>query len=64
MDVIQTDAAINQGNCGGPLVDIRAEVIGLNIAIFSTDSNFAGIGFAIPSNQARAFVRRTIGFGR
>lgn len=60
-DVIQTDAAINRGNAGGPLVNIRARVIGINIAIFSTDTAFAGIGFAISSNQARAFMDQTLG---
>ncbi len=57
-DVIQTDASINQGNCGGPLIDIRAQVIGINVAIYSTDSTFSGIGFAIASNRARAFFER------
>jgi S1-C subfamily serine protease len=60
--LIQTDAAIDQGNSGGPLVDIHAEVIGVNIAIYSTGSTFSGIGFAVPSNQARAFLQRAIGF--
>lgn len=63
-DVIQTDAAVNQGNCGGPLVSTRGEVIGLNTAFFSTDSTFSGIGFAIPSNQARAFIQRATGLRR
>ena len=63
-DVIQTDASINQGNCGGPLVNIKAEVIGLNMAIYSTDSSFSGIGFAISSNQAREFVARAATQGR
>jgi serine protease Do len=61
VDVIQTDAAINSGNCGGPLVDIHAQVIGINIAIFSTDSSFSGVGFAVPSNRALEFVNRAIG---
>lgn len=59
-NVIQTDASINQGNCGGPLVSINAEVIGMNMAIYSTDSSFSGIGFAIASNQARAFISRAL----
>jgi len=58
--LVQTDAAINQGNCGGPLVDINADVVGVNLAIYSTDSAFSGIGFAIPSDQARAFIARTV----
>ena len=55
-NLIQTDAAINPGNSGGPLVNIRAEVIGINVAIFSTTGGYQGIGFAIPSNSAKAIV--------
>ncbi len=47
---IQTDAAINQGNSGGPLIDINGKVIGVNTAIFSTSGGSVGLGFAIPSN--------------
>ena len=61
-EVIQTDAAINQGNAGGPLVDIQAMVIGINVAIYSTDTTFSGIGFAIPSNQALSFLRNAFAF--
>ena len=50
---IQVDAPINPGNSGGPLVDVRGEVIGINTAIASTRGGFMGIGFAIPSNQAK-----------
>lgn len=49
-DVIQTDAPINPGNSGGPLLNMRGQVIGINSAIFSTTGQFAGVGFAIPSN--------------
>jgi len=47
---IQTDAAINPGNSGGPLLDMNAEVIGVNTAIFTQSSGYMGIGFAMPSN--------------
>lgn len=49
---LQTDAAINQGNSGGPLFDMNGRVIGVNTAIFSTTGNSVGVGFALPSNQA------------
>jgi S1-C subfamily serine protease len=49
-DIIQTDAPINPGNSGGPLLNMRGEVIGINSAIYSTTGQFAGVGFAIPSN--------------
>lgn len=49
-DVIQTDAPINPGNSGGPLLNMRGEVIGINSAIFSTTGQFAGVGFAVPSD--------------
>ena len=52
-DLIQTDAAINRGNSGGPLVNIEGQVIGINTAIFTTNGASNGVGFAIPSNQVR-----------
>lgn len=55
-DVIQTDAPINPGNSGGPLLNMRGEVIGINSAIFSTTGQFAGVGFAIPSNTMAKVV--------
>ncbi len=50
---IQVDAPINPGNSGGPLVNLRGDVIGINTAIASRSGGFQGIGFAIPSNQAK-----------
>lgn len=54
---IQTDTAINQGNSGGPLFNTDGEVVGMNTAIFSTDGNNMGVGFATPSNIVRWVVR-------
>lgn len=53
--LLQTDASINPGNSGGPLVNLEAEVIGINTAIATTgnDTGFLGVGFAIPSNHAK-----------
>lgn len=52
-DFIQTDTAINRGNSGGPLLDLKGEVIGVNTAIASTMGGSMGIGFAVPSNIAK-----------
>ncbi len=59
-DLIQTDAAINPGNSGGPLVNLKGEVVGINVAIFSTSGGYQGIGFAIPSNTAKRIIARLI----
>lgn len=63
-DYIQTDAAINQGNSGGPLVDLNGRVVGINTAIASSTGLYAGYGFAIPINLARSVVRDLIEFGQ
>ncbi|MFH0938818.1 MAG: trypsin-like peptidase domain-containing protein [Planctomycetota bacterium] len=62
-DYLQTDAAINQGNSGGPLVNLNGEVVGVNTAIFSRSGGYQGIGFAIPINQARKIALQLIKFG-
>ena len=59
-DLIQTDAAINPGNSGGPLVNLKGEVIGINVAIFSTTGGYQGIGFAIPINDAKLILQQLI----
>jgi Do/DeqQ family serine protease len=63
-DFIQTDAAINPGNSGGALVDGRAELIGINTAIYSRSGGYQGIGFAVPSNLARKVVEQLLSQGR
>jgi S1-C subfamily serine protease len=64
VDFIQTDAAINPGNSGGALVNARGELIGINTQIFTQTGGYQGIGFAIPSNLARAVMDDFIKFGQ
>lgn len=63
-DMIQTDASINMGNSGGPLLNVDGQVIGINTAIFTGTGGSVGIGFAIPSNQARLIAETLIEKGK
>jgi serine protease Do len=66
VEFFQTDAAVNQGNSGGPLLNLRGEIIGINSAIYSTSDEGAwlGISFAIPSNVARRALESLLKNGR
>jgi len=59
-DMIQTDAAINRGNSGGPLINVSGEVVGINTAIYAPTGVFTGVGFAIPINKVKPIVKDTI----
>jgi Do/DeqQ family serine protease len=63
-DLLQTDAAINRGNSGGPLCNINGEIIGVNTAIYAPTGVFTGIGFAIPINSAKEILDDLIHKGR
>lgn len=63
-DMIQTDAAINMGNSGGPLLDSSGQLIGMNTVIFSTSGSSAGLGFAVPADTIKVIVPQIIQHGR
>ncbi|HSN40453.1 MAG TPA: trypsin-like peptidase domain-containing protein, partial [Burkholderiales bacterium] len=62
-DFIQTDASINPGNSGGALVNLRGELVGINSAIIGPAGGNVGIGFAVPSNMARAVMSQIVRYG-
>jgi len=62
-NLIQTDAAINRGNSGGPLLNIHGEIVGINTAIYAPTGVFAGIGFAVPINQAKSIMQDLLNKG-
>ncbi|MEO8436635.1 MAG: trypsin-like peptidase domain-containing protein [Pyrinomonadaceae bacterium] len=61
---LQTDAAINRGNSGGPLVNMRGEVIGVNSQIATSTGDYNGIGFALPANEAGFVYRQLVAGGK
>jgi 2-alkenal reductase len=63
-DIIQTDAAVNPGNSGGPLLDSAGRLIGMNTAIISGSGASAGIGFAVPADTINRVVPQLIATGR
>ncbi len=62
-DFIQTDAAINRGNSGGPLFDLAGNVVGVNTAIYSPTSGSVGVGFSVPSDLAQTVVEQLLEYG-
>lgn len=63
-DFIQTDAVINRGNSGGPMVNLKGQVVGINSAIMSPNGTYAGYGFAIPVNLAKRVMEDLVQYGR
>lgn len=63
-DMIQTDAAINMGNSGGPLLNSAGQLIGMNTMIFSTSGSSAGLGFAVPVDTVKMIVPQIIKYGK
>jgi serine protease Do len=64
VEFLQTDAAVNQGNSGGPLLNVRGEIIGINSAIYSKSGTWLGISFAIPANVARQSMESILRTGK
>lgn len=64
IDAVQTDASINHGNSGGPLINMNSEVIGINTAGKSLSDSASGLGFAVPSNEVKATVETLIKDGK
>lgn len=62
-DMIQTDASINEGNSGGPLIDLDGKMIGINTAIFTKGAGSIGIGFAIPSDRVKLILESVEKYG-
>ncbi len=62
--IIQTDAAMNPGNSGGPLLDTNGRMVGMNVAIATKTGQSAGLGFAIPANRIRQVVQDLIKYGK
>ena len=62
-DFIQTDAAINKGNSGGPLFNLAGEVVGINTAIYSPSGGSVGIGFSVPAATAKGVIDQLMQFG-
>ena len=62
-DFIQTDASINPGNSGGALINSKGELMGINTAIIAPSGGNVGIGFAVPSNMAKAVMKQLLAYG-
>ena len=62
-DFIQTDASINRGNSGGPLIDLDGRLVGINTALITPTAGNVGIGFAVPSKMAQSVVDQLLEFG-
>ncbi len=63
-DLIQTGAAINPGSSGGPLIDLKGRIVGINVAIKTLGGGYEGVGFAVPSSRAKRVAADLAEFGR